>query len=222
MVTFAGRRALAESLLRGRLTFLDSGVVDDFEVEASARQLEAVYRDQGYAFARVAGTLDGSADPPALRFDVTEGPQVRVASVTFHGNVALTTERLRAAIATRPPALFQKGLFRKDVLDGDLAALQALARAEGFADAIVGPADVRFENGRSRAHVLIPIVEGPRVTVGRVAVEGQTLVAEPSCSPSSRSGRAIPGTLPGSRTGGEASSGCTRDAGITGRRPTRR
>ena len=179
VVTFAGRRALAESLLRSRLTFLDSGVVDDFEVEASARQLEAAYRDQGYAFARVAGTLDGSADPPALRFDVTEGPQVRVASVTFHGNVALTTERLRAAIATRPPAIFQKGLFRKDVLDGDLAALQALARAEGFADAIVGPADVRFENGRSRAHVLIPIVEGPRVMVGRVAVDGQTLVAEP-------------------------------------------
>jgi outer membrane protein insertion porin family len=179
VVTFAGRRALAESLLRSRLTFLDSGVVDDFEIEASARQLEAVYREQGYAFARVAGALDGSADPPALRFDVTEGPQVRVASVTFRGNAALSTKRLQAAVATRPPALFQKGLFRQDVLDGDLVALQALARAEGFADATAGPADVRFENGRSLAHVVIPIVEGPRVTVGRVAVEGRTLVAEP-------------------------------------------
>jgi outer membrane protein insertion porin family len=179
MITFAGRRALAESVLRSRLTFIDSGVVDDFEVEASARQVEAVYREQGYAFARVTGTLDGSADPAVLRFDVTEGPQVRVASVTFRGNVALTTKRLRAAIATRPAAVGQKGLFRQHVLDGDLAALQALARAEGFADATVGPADVRFENGRSRAHVVILIVEGVRVTVGQVAVEGQTLFAEP-------------------------------------------
>src|SRR5262249_13546333 len=65
-VAFAGRRALAESALRGRLTFVDSGEVDDFEVEASARQLEAVYREQGYAFARVAGTLDGAADPPVV------------------------------------------------------------------------------------------------------------------------------------------------------------
>ena len=71
MITFAGRRALAESVLRSRLTFIDSGVVDDFEVEASARQVEAVYREQGYAFARVTGTLDGSADPPAIHFDVT-------------------------------------------------------------------------------------------------------------------------------------------------------
>src|SRR5262249_37852795 len=90
-----------------------------------------------------------------------------------------TSKRLRAAIATRPPAVGQNGLFRQDVLDRDLAAIQALARAEGFADATVGPADVRFENGRSRAHVVISIAEGPRVTVGRVAVEGQTLFAEP-------------------------------------------
>jgi outer membrane protein insertion porin family len=179
VVTFAGRRALAESVLRGRLTFLDSGVVDDFEVEASARQLEAVYREEGFAFARVTGALDTTADPPMLRFDVTEGPQVRVASVTIRGNVALPTKRLRAAITTRPPGLGQKGLFRQDVLDRDLAALQALARAEGFVDATAGPAEVRFENGRSRAHVVIPIAEGPRVTVGRVAVEGQTLLAEP-------------------------------------------
>jgi outer membrane protein insertion porin family len=178
-VTFTGRHALAESALRRRLTVADSGVVDDFEVEASARQLEAAYREQGYAFARVAGALDSAAEPPALRFDVAEGPEVRVASVTVRGQAALPTARLEAAIATRPPALGRKGLFRQDVLDRDLAALQALARAEGFSDVRVGPAEVRFEDGGSQAHVVVPIVEGPRVTVSRVAVEGQTLVAEP-------------------------------------------
>ena len=176
-VTFAGRRALAESVLRDRLTVLDSGVVDEFEVEASARQLEALYRERGYAFARVTGTLDGAVDPPAIGFVVTEGPEVRVASVTFRGNVALATERLRAAIATRPAGILEKGLFRQDVLDRDVATLQAFARAQGFADATVGPAEVRFEDDRTRAHIVIPVVEGPRVTVGRVDVEGQTLFA---------------------------------------------
>ena len=176
-VTFAGRHALAESVLRDRLTLLDSGTVDEFEIEASARQLEALYREQGYAFARVTGTLDGAADPPAIGFVVTEGPEVRVASVTFGGNVALTTERLRAVIATRPSGVLEKGLFRQDVLDRDVAALQAFARAQGFADATVGPAEVRFEDGRTRAHIVIPVVEGPRVRVGHVDVEGQTLFA---------------------------------------------
>ena len=174
-VTFAGRHALAESVLRDRLTLLDSGTVDEFEVEASARQLEALYRERGYAFARVTGTLNGIVDPSAIGFVVTEGPEVRVASVTFAGNVALTAEQLQAAIATRPSGVLEKGLFRQDVLDRDVASLQAFARTQGFADATVGPAEVRFEDDRTRAHIVIPVVEGPRVRVAHVDVEGQTL-----------------------------------------------
>ena len=91
--------------------------------------------------------------------------------------MALATERLRAVIATRAVGIVEKGLFRQDVLDRDVATLQAFARAQGFADATVGPAEVRFEDDRTRAHIVIPVVEGPRVTVARVDVEGQTLFA---------------------------------------------
>jgi outer membrane protein insertion porin family len=174
-VTFTGRRALAESVLRDRLTLLDSGAVDEFEVEASARQLEAFYRERGYAFAHVTGTLDGAVDPPVIGFVVTEGPEVRVASVTFVGNVTLTAERLRAVIATRPAGVLEKGLFRQDILDRDVAALQAFARTQGFADATVEPARVRFEEDRTRAYIEFPVAEGSRVRVGRVDAEGQTL-----------------------------------------------
>ena len=112
-----------------------------------------------------------------IGFVVTEGPEVRVASVTFVGNVALTAEQLRAVIATRPAGVLEKGLFRQDILDRDVAALQAFARTQGFADATVGPAGVRFEDDRTRAYIVIPVVEGSRVRVGRVDAEGQTLFA---------------------------------------------
>jgi outer membrane protein insertion porin family len=174
-VIFDGRAELAESDLRRRLTFNDSGVVDAFEVEASARQLEVAYRERGYAAARVTGALDEAATPPTIRFRIAEGPQARVASVTVRGNVALTTGQLEAAIATRPSTLVRAGLFRQDVLDRDLAALQALAQAEGFTDATIGPAELRWEDGGRRVHVVIPVVEGPRLTVDDVVVEGQTL-----------------------------------------------
>jgi outer membrane protein insertion porin family len=174
-VTFDGRRALAESALRGRLTFNDSGVVDTFEVEASARRLEAAYREEGYAAARVTGALDETSVPPTIRFQVTEGPQVRVASVGFRDNVTLTTRQLRAVMATRPATLPRTGLFRQEVLDRDLAALQALAQAEGFVDATIGPAELRWEDNGRRVHVVVPVVEGPRVTIADVVVDGQTV-----------------------------------------------
>ena len=172
---FDGRHALTESDLRGRLTLIDSGVVDAFEVEASARQLEAAYRERGYASAKVTGALDDTAEPPTIRFQVTEGPQVRVASVTFRDNVALTTRRLEAAMTTRPATLLRTGLFRQEVLDRDLATLRAVAQADGFADAAVGPAELTWEDEGRRVRVVIPVVEGPRVTVRDVTVEGEAL-----------------------------------------------
>jgi outer membrane protein insertion porin family len=100
-----------------------------------------------------------------------------VASVVFRGNAALSTRRLRAAMATHPATLSRTGLFRQDVLDRDLAALAGLAQAEGLADAIIGPAELRWEDGGRRVHVTIPVVEGPRVTIEDVLVEGTTLFA---------------------------------------------
>jgi outer membrane protein insertion porin family len=175
-VIFDGRAQLAESDLRRRLTFNDSGVIDAFEVEASARQLEVAYREAGHAATKVTGSLTAGADPPTVRFQIDEGPRVTVATVTFRGNAALTARELEAVVATRPPAVFRAGLFRQDVLDGDLAALRALAKAQGFADATVGPAELRWEDGARRVHVVIPIAEGPRLTVGSVSIEGQTVL----------------------------------------------
>jgi outer membrane protein insertion porin family len=174
-VIFDEPGGLAEPDLRRRLTFSDSGIVDAFEVEASARQLETAYRERGHASARVAGSLDDTADPPTIRFQIAEGPQGRVASVTFRGNAALTTRHLEAAVRTRPATGFRAGLFRQEILDRDLAALEALARAEGFADAAIGPAELRWEDGGRRVHVVIPIAEGPRVIVEDVAIEGATV-----------------------------------------------
>jgi outer membrane protein insertion porin family len=169
---FDGRGTLAEADLRSRLTFNDSGIVDVFEVEASARQLEALYRERGYASARVIGALDDRTEPPTIRFQVTEGLQVRVASVTFRGNAALTTRRLQGVMTTRPAVLRQAGLFRQETLDRDLAALRALAQVDGFADAVIGPAELAWEDGGRQVRVVIPVVEGPRITVGDVTVEG--------------------------------------------------
>src|SRR5262249_37837260 len=108
-------------------------------------------------------------------FQVSEGPQVRVAAVTFRDNAALTTRRLQAVMTTRPATLASTGLFRQDVLDRDLAALRTLAQTEGFPDATIGPAEHAWEDGGTRVRVVIPVVEGPRVTVEDVVLTGQTL-----------------------------------------------
>jgi outer membrane protein insertion porin family len=178
LVEFEGNAAVQEPELRARLTFGVSGVVDEFETRASARQLEALYRERGHHFVEVEGADAAGSQERAIRFRIREGPRVVVESVAFEGNRDLTDGRLRAEMETRPPAFLHRGLYRAEVLDRDLRVLLAFLRSQGFADARIGPADVRFSDDRSRARVAIPIQEGPRLTVGAVTVEGQEAVAQ--------------------------------------------
>ena len=175
-VQFRGLEALRKSRLQPRLPFVDAGVVDEGEIATGARQIEAAYREEGYAFAKVSGALESRGEIRVITFTVTEGPRVTVEAVDFTGNEAFPASRLRDLLQTKPPGFLRGGWFRQDLLDRDLSVLVGFYRTEGFPDAAAGPAEVQFTDGQQRARITIPIIEGPRVTVGTIAVEGATAV----------------------------------------------
>jgi len=172
-VQLEGAEAIRESRLRDRLTFPENGIVDDFEVEDNARQLQAAYREEGYAFAEVSGSIAREETAGTIRLEIREGVKVTVEAVSFSGNDSLPSEELAQALQTRPPRFpFRSGAFRQDVLDRDLRVIAALYHDRGFPDVRVGPADISFSDGRQQVRIAIPIVEGPRLTLGPVTVEG--------------------------------------------------
>ena len=61
-VEFVGNESFKDSALRGQLTFAASGTVDETEVEANARQLTTFYRDNGYHFAKITGSLTSKGE----------------------------------------------------------------------------------------------------------------------------------------------------------------
>ncbi|MGH7313422.1 MAG: outer membrane protein assembly factor BamA [Candidatus Rokuibacteriota bacterium] len=171
-VEFPGASALDEKALRERLTFPHTGTVDEPELRASARQIEAAYREAGHHFATVTPSSRQEDEAPVVRFEIFEGPRVIVDSVTIEGETSDPPDRLLAQMQTRPPGLLHRGRYRADLLERDLHALAAFLRSRGFPDAKVGPARLSFSHDWSRAHITIPVDEGPRVRVGRVTIEG--------------------------------------------------
>ena len=171
-VSFSGVMALKEATLRDKLSFADAGVVDELETDTSARQIEAAYRDQGYAFAQASGTLRNST----IHFDVTEGHRVTIHAITFSGNTAFPADQLRKKMQDHLPGLFDKGLFHQETLDRDVLVLTAFYRVEGFTDVAVGPADIQFTDDRRQVEIAIPIHEGPRLAIGRIDVTGAVVV----------------------------------------------
>jgi outer membrane protein insertion porin family len=179
-VEFVGRDALTEAVLRERLVFADDRIVDEVEMRASADQIEKSYHEAGYHFAKVTGTLGGDANERLVKFEIDEGPRVAVESLTFEGNATLSAKQLAEQIQTRPAGLIPigvfKGLFVEEQLEQDGRLLRQYYRTQGFPAAEIGPPKVIFSDDRTRARIVVPIVEGARRMVSAVAVTGNRVL----------------------------------------------
>jgi outer membrane protein insertion porin family len=180
IVEFLGREALKEAALRERLVFGDDRIVDDVEVRASADQLEKAYHEAGYHFAKVTGTLGGDATGRIVKFQIDEGPRVVVESITFEGAVTLTDKQLAEQMETRPAGLIPIGIFRglfvEEQLEQDVRLIRSYYRTQGFPSAEVGPSRVTFNDDRTHAQIVIPIVEGSRRMVSALTVTGNRVL----------------------------------------------
>jgi len=175
-VELRGNTALSDSALRSQLTFAQAGRADEFEQQASARQIESAYREQGFHFARVDAVPPAPDAPHVLAFAIDEGPRVRVESVAFPGGRAVPETKLAGLIETAPPGLLRRGLYRAEVLERDVRVLIAYLRAQGYPEVAVGPAQTAFSEDRSRVRITVPIAEGPRLLVASVDVTGAALL----------------------------------------------
>jgi outer membrane protein insertion porin family len=171
-VEFSGHEALREAALRERLTFPLAGVVDEVELRASVRRIEALYREQGYAFAAAGATLEREADDVRVRIALVEGPRVVLESVTFTGLRRVEAGALLERMETVPRRWPRRTVFQEVALERDLRALAAYLAAEGYAEARVGPPAVTFDEERTGAHVVVPVEEGPRLHVASVRLVG--------------------------------------------------
>jgi len=180
IVEFSGREALSEKDLREHLTFADSRIVDDVEVRASADQLERAYREAGYPFAHVTGTLGGDAAQRTVSFTIGEGPRVFVESITFEGASPKVERGLREQMRTRVKGLSipgrPRGLYVEETLTEDMRALRRHLVSQGYPHAQVGPPKTTFSEDRTTARIVIPVVEGERRTVGTVTVAGNRVL----------------------------------------------
>ncbi len=178
-VELRGNEALDDAALRERLTFAVAGLVDDVELRASVRRIEAAYRERGHAFVAAAASLERGDDELLVRISVVEGPPVVVEQVRFTGLAAVSAARLNERMETAPPGMLRRRVFREDVLERDLRALEAFLAGEGFTRARVGPPALTYSEDRTRVEVVVPVEEGPRLTIGAVRIAGARALAEP-------------------------------------------
>lgn len=125
------------------------------------------------------GYLKVKASPPKVTiskdkryifvtFEIYEGNQYRIGSVTLAGDVLTTHEELAGLLATK------KGeIYSQRTLDGDVMALTERYGDEGYAFANINP-ETRPDDETLTADININITKGKKIRVERINIEGNT------------------------------------------------
>jgi len=179
MVKIRGNRNILDERIKRELTFATEQSVDEYEMNACARKIEALYKSRGYLFATVGRQVNELTDRKGnsyteIVFIVNEGPKVKVKEVKFRGSNIFESKKLRKQmIVSRRRAFGRAPLLAEEVLEDDLTAIETFYRNWGFEEVRVGTPEINLLNRKgTKAEIVVPIHEGPQTVVRDVVFKG--------------------------------------------------
>ncbi len=169
-VQVSGNLKMTDQKIFEKIDLVVGGPVDRFQVDRAARQIERLYRDKGYYFARV--TLDQREldESGIVVFQIREGDRVKITDIRFEGHQSFDAREIRREIETRTVNLFKKGQIDDSELDRDVGRVIEFYRNHGFLDVRAGYRIQPAPNGKE-AIIVFLIEEGPLYTLRDVEVE---------------------------------------------------
>jgi outer membrane protein assembly factor BamA len=166
--TITGTQTISATDL-ARITSNMIGSCYDEDSEEMEERLRAAFQDRGYFKAEVKSLRFKPRDPlgipkpVTLEGDVSEGPQYKLADVSFANNHAFPVAKLRQQFPLKKGALMERG----KVASG-LESLRKLYGTRGYLDYIAIP-ETQF-GSNATVNLTVTIEEGPQYHMGKLDI----------------------------------------------------
>lgn len=181
-VQVQGNTRIPTADIAERVDLLRGQAVDRVQLDRYVRQIEAMYREKGYATATVS-VDDAELEHGIVLFRITEGARVRVTDIRFEGNTAFSAAVLRGEIATQEWTIFNRAPLDEDVLEEDISALIKYYQDRGYLDVEIDRLPPRISPNGREAIVTYVISEGPVYTFRSLRVLYPEQVRETYATP---------------------------------------
>ncbi len=173
-VEFEGRQYFSDEALRKELVLFTLGNRNNIGLYRSIRNIRQRYLQAGFLNTRVRWRENSAVDTQNRRLiviEIEEGRRHTVQSVTIQGNRHLDADTIEQQLLTRPAAGLDNGAYVTEVLQEDLAAVQALYLQNGYLRTAIEE-NVVIDSATRQVAVTIDIEEGVQTRVGRTSIEG--------------------------------------------------
>jgi len=179
-VNFEGNHEIKDKDLQKEVELRERMVFTRARVQSDVQRIIALYRRSGYYSARVEPKIirlpQNRID---LAFEITEGTETKVKSITFVGNEAFSDGDLRAVISTAESRWWKffstADKYDPDRLNYDKELLRRYYLKNGFADIKVISADAELAPDGESFYITFTLEEGPLYKLSTVTInQGET------------------------------------------------
>jgi outer membrane protein insertion porin family len=175
VVIYAQGFHVSKGVMKKEIPVFEENAVDDDLLNEGQRNLLEYLQTRGHYDAKVEIRKESDAQTMRVIYEIDPGPIHKLVLVEIAGNKDfLDTAKLKSYLQIQPASRFvSRGRFSKALLDGDVATLTGLYRANGFRQVrIESKVDDNYRGVENRLAVHIQIEEGPRTRLGQVQVVG--------------------------------------------------
>jgi len=150
--------------LRAQLNNMDRGSrLNNRLIQDAVKTIKDVYQQRGYFEATVEPkvTLDQTGTQASINFNITPGPQAKVAALEFSGgNLKVPLDDLKKGMKTTSGSNYSL-----PVLQGDIEQVRKTYLAAGYLDVKIADPNVKYNSTDKTVSVAVPVSPGPLVTV---------------------------------------------------------
>jgi outer membrane protein insertion porin family len=175
LVNFEGNSEIDDDTLQKEVEVKERMIYTKARIQSDTQRVLALYQSKGFYNVRVVPKLIRLADNRVnVAFEISENGKTEVKQITFTGNKSFRDGTLKGILITKEKSFWNPFLvndtYDADRLQYDKELLRRHYLKNGFADVQIVSADAHLTPDGNGFDINFVIDEGPRYTVGDVAV----------------------------------------------------
>ena len=181
VINLKGNTVYDDDEIKEYLNIRTGSILNIFKINSNIRRIEELYKEKNYHNIKVDYDLKQLEHNQAdLEFIIEEGEKVQIKKITFEGNNAFDSDKLKGLIKTSEKGFFSwltsSGELNIEDLNQDIARLSAFYHNNGYIQARVGEPQIEYKG--KWIYITIKTDEGPRFKVGEVDIEGDIVLSK--------------------------------------------
>jgi outer membrane protein insertion porin family len=184
-ISFEGNKNVKDEQLSAEIQSKPRGPFSRQIVRADVQRIVDIYHAAGRYDVRVdPQVIDRPNGRVDLVFVITEGKKTGVKDITFVGNHAYSSSRLKDVIKTSETGILSffrnNDIYDADRVEQDRDLLRKFYLSNGYADVRVASAMTRFDPARHGFLITYTIDEGPQYRFGKVDIQSNVREVDPA------------------------------------------